>query len=158
MCSRHYRTSRLRDTAKKGPIEAQLEITKAATSLGQLADRLGDQGDILSQLRAVRNTAQVHRDRVQAIPKSGIAEGDRTAVLTKWNSILQQADRAQAKVLTMRDKLLGAITELRVRQVGISEELLAGSYEDAVRSLNQWLDELEKLINDLRASTTAPGV
>jgi hypothetical protein len=150
--------ARLRDTAKKGPVEAQLEITKAATSLGQLADRLQDDGDILSQLRAVKNTAQVHRDRVQAIPNGGIAEGDRTAVLAKWNSILQQADRAQAKVLTMRDKLLGAITELRVRQVGISEELLAGSYEDAVKSLNQWLDELEKLINDLRASTTAAGV
>jgi hypothetical protein len=151
--------ARLRDTAKKGPVEAQLEITKAATSLGQLADRLQDDGDILSQLRAVKNTAQVHRDRVQAIPNGGIAEGDRTAVLAKWNSILQQADRAQAKVLTMRDKLLGAITELRVRQVGISEELLAGSYEDAVKSLNQWLDELEKLINDLRASTTtATGV
>jgi hypothetical protein len=150
--------ARLRDTAKKGPVEAQLEITKAATSLGQLADRLQDDGDILSQLRAVKNTAQVHRDRVQAIPNGGIAEGDRTAVLGKWNSILQQADRAQAKVLTMRDKLLGAITELRVRQVGISEELLAGSYEDAVKSLNQWLDELEKLINDLRASTTAAGV
>jgi uncharacterized protein (DUF885 family) len=56
--------ARLRDTAKKGPVEAQLEVTKAATALGQLADRLGDQGDILSQLRAVRNTAQVHRDRV----------------------------------------------------------------------------------------------
>jgi hypothetical protein len=58
----------------------------------------------------------------------------------------------------MRDKLLEAITDLRVRQVGISEELLAGSYEGAVKSLNQWLDELEKLINDLRASTTAAGV
>jgi len=148
----------LRDTAKKGPVEAQLEDTKAAISLGQLADRLEDQGDILSQLRAVKNTAQVHRDRVQAIPKGGITEGDRTAVLAKWNSVLQQADRAQAKVLTIRDKLLGAITDLRVRQVGISEELLAGSYEDAVKSLNQWLDELEKLINDLRASTTAAGV
>jgi len=148
----------LRDTAKQGPVEAQLEITKAAASLGQLADRLQDEGDILSQLRAVKNAAQVHRDRVQAIPNGGISEADRTAVLTKWNSILQQADRAQAKVLTMRDKLLGAITELRVRQIGISEELLAGSYEDAVKSLNQWLDELEKLINDLRASISVPGV
>jgi hypothetical protein len=100
----------------------------------------------------------VHRDRVQAISNGSIAEGDRTAVLAKWNSILQQADRARAKVLTMRDKLLEAITDLRVRQVGISEELLAGSYEGAVKSLNQWLDELEKLINDLRASTTAAGV
>jgi hypothetical protein len=33
-----------------------------------------------------------------------------------------------------------------------------GSYEDAVKSLNQWLDELEKLINDLRASIGTPGV
>jgi hypothetical protein len=79
-------------------------------------------------------------------------------VLARWNTLLQQADRAQAKVMNMRDKLLGVIIELRVRQVGISEELLAGSYEDAVKSLNQWLDELEKLINDLRASVTAPGV
>jgi uncharacterized protein (DUF885 family) len=149
---------RLRDTAKKGPVEAQLEVTKAATTLGQLADRLQDEGDIMSQLRAIKNAAQVHRDRVQAIPKGNISEADRTAVLTKWNALLQQADRAQAKVLTMRDKLLGAITELRVRQVGISEELLAGSYEDAVKSLNQWLDELEKLINDLRASISVPGV
>jgi hypothetical protein len=148
----------LRETAKTGPVEAQLEITKAAASLGQLADRLQDEGDILSQLRAVKNAAQVHRDRVQAIPNGGISETDRTAVLAKWNSILQQADRAQAKVLTMRDKLLGAITELRVRQVGISEELLAGSYEDAVKSLNQWLDDLEKLINDLRASISVAGV
>ena len=148
----------LRDTAKKGPVEAQLEITKAAASLGQLADRLQDEGDILSQLRAVKNAAQVHRDRVAAIPNGGISEADRTAVLAMWNSFLQQADRAQAKVLTMRDKLLGAITELRVRQVGISEELLAGSYEDAVKSLNQWLDELEKLINDLRASISVAGV
>ena len=150
--------AQLRETAKKGPVEAQLEITKAAASLGQLADRLQDEGDILSQLRAVKNAAQVHRDRVQAIPNGGISEADRTAVLAKWNSILQQADRAQAKVLTMRDKLLGAITELRVRQVGISEELLAGSYEDAVKSLNQWLDDLEKLINDLRASISVAGV
>jgi hypothetical protein len=117
--------ARLRDTAKKGPVEAQLEVAKAATSLGQLADRLQDEGDILSQLRAVKNTAQVHRDRVQAIPRGGIAEEPRSAVLAKWSSILQQADTAQAKVLTMRDKLLGAITDLRVRQVGISEELLA---------------------------------
>jgi len=149
---------RLRDTAKKGPVEAQLEVTKAATALGQLADRLQDEGDIMSQLRAIKNAAQVHRDRVQALAKGTISEADRTAVLTKWNALLQQADRAKAKVLTMRDKLLGAITELRVRQVGISEELLAGSYEDAVKSLNQWLDELEKLINDLRASISVPGV
>jgi hypothetical protein len=148
----------LRDTAKKGPVEAQLEVAKTAQSLGQLADRLQNEGDILSQLRAVKNAAAVHRDRVQDIPKGNISEADRTAVLAKWNSILQQADRAQDKVLNMRDKLLGAITELRVRQVGISEQLLAGSYEDAVKSLNQWLDELEKLINDLRASITAPGV
>ncbi len=119
--------ARLRDTAKKGPVEAQLEVTKAATVLGQLADRLQDEGDIMSQLRAIKNAAQVHRDRVQAIPKGNISEGDRTAVLTKWNALLQQADRAQAKVLTMRDKLLGAITELRVRQVGISDTLLHGS-------------------------------
>jgi len=149
---------RLRDTAKKGPVEAQLEVTKAATALGQLADRLQDEGDIMSQLRAIKNAAQVHRDRVEALAKGTISEADRTAVLTKWNALLQQADRAKAKVLTMRDKLLGAITELRVRQVGISEELLAGSYEDAVKSLNQWLDELEKLINDLRASISVPGV
>ena len=142
---------RLRDTAKKGPVEAQLEVTKAATALGQLADRLQDEGDIMSQLRAIKNAAQVH-------PKGTISEADRTAVLTKWNALLQQADRAKPKVMTMRDKLLGAITELRVRQVGISEELLAGSYEDAVKSLNQWLDELEKLINDLRASISVPGV
>jgi hypothetical protein len=125
--------------------------------LGQLADRLQDEGDIMSQLRAVKNAAGVHRDRVQTIPKGNISEGDRTAVLAKWNSILQQADRAQAKVLTMRDKLLGAITELRVRQIGVSELLLAGSYEDAVKSLNAWLNELEKLINDLRVSI-GPGV
>ena len=149
---------RLRDTAKKGPVEAQLEVTKAATVLGQLADRLQDEGDIMSQLRAIKNAAQVHCDRVQALAKGTISEADRTAVLTKWNALLQQADRAKAKVMTMRDKLLGAITELRVRQVGISEELLAGSYEDAVKSLNQWLDELEKLINDLRASISVPGV
>ncbi len=150
--------ARLRDTAKKGPVEAQVEVTKAATALGQLADRLQDEGDIMSQLRAIKNAAQVHRDRVQAISKGNISEADRTAVLAKWNALLQQADRAQAKILNMRDKLLGAITELRVRQVGISEQLLAGSYEDAVRSLNQWLDELEKLINDLRASIGVPGV
>ena len=149
---------RLRYTAKKGPVEAQLEVTKAATTLGQLADRLQDEGDIMSQLRAIKNAAQIHRDRVQALAKGTISEADRTAVLTKWNALLQQTDRAKAKVMTMRDKLLGAITELRVRQVGISEELLAGSYEDAVKSLNQWLDELEKLINDMRASISVPGV
>jgi hypothetical protein len=149
---------KLRETAKRGPVEAQLEVAKTAKSLGQLADRLQDEGDILSQLRAVKNAAAIHRDRVQDIPNGNISEADRTAVLSKWNSTLQQADRAQAKVLTMRDKLLGAITELRVRQVGISEQLLAGGYEDAVKSLNQWLDELEKLINDFRASVAAPGV
>jgi uncharacterized protein (DUF885 family) len=114
----------LRDTAKKGPVEAQLEVAKTAQSLGQLADRLQDEGDILSQLRAVKNAATVHRDRVQDIPRGNISEGDRTVVLAKWNSILHQADRAQAKVLNMRDKLLGAITELRVRQVGISEQFV----------------------------------
>src|SRR5207244_10538111 len=60
---------RLRDTAKKGPVEAQLEVTKAATALGQLADRLQDEGVIMSQLRAIKNAPQVHRDRVQAIAK-----------------------------------------------------------------------------------------
>jgi hypothetical protein len=44
-----------------------------------------------------------------------------------------------------------------VRQVCISEELLAGSCEDAVKSLKQWLDELENLINDLQASVAVPG-
>ncbi len=148
---------KLRDTSKRGPVEAQLEVAKTAKSLGQLADRLQDQGDILSELRAVKNAATAHRDRVQGIPNGQISEGDRSVVIAKWNSVLQQADRAQAKVLTMRDKLLGAITELRVRQVGISEELLAGSYEDAVRSLNQWLDDLDKLVNDMRVSI-GPGV
>jgi uncharacterized protein (DUF885 family) len=150
--------AQLRDTAKKGPVEAQLEVTKAGTALGQLADRLQDEGDIMSQLRAIKNAAQVHRDRVQALANGTITESDRTAVLTKWNALLQQADRAQAKVMTMRDKLLGALTELRERQVGISEELLVGSYEDAVKSLNQWLDELEKLMNDLRVSIGVSGV
>jgi hypothetical protein len=150
--------AQLRDTVKKGPVEAQLEVTKAGTALGQLADRLQDEGDIMSQLRAIKNAAQVHRDRVQGLAKGTISEADRTVVLTKWSTLLQQADRAQAKVMTMRDKLLGALTELRERQVGISEELLVGSYEDAVKSLNQWLDELEKLINDLRASIGVSGV
>jgi uncharacterized protein (DUF885 family) len=150
--------AQLRDTAKKGPVEAQLEVTKAGTALGQLADRLQDEGDIMSQLRAIKNAAQVHRDRVQALAKGTISEADRTVVLTKWNALLQQADRAQAKVMSMRDKLLGALIELRERQVGISEELLVDSYEDAVKSLSQWLDELEKLINDLRASIGVSGV
>ena len=148
----------LRDTAKKGPVEAQLEVTKAGTELAQLADRLQDNGDIMSELRAVKKAAQVHRERVQALAKGTISEADRTAVLTKWNALLQEADRAQAKVMTMRDRLLGALSELRERQVGISEELLVGSYQDAVKSLNQWLDELEKLIKDLRVSIGVSGV
>lgn len=44
-----------------------------------------------------------------------------------------------------------------MRQVCISEELLAGSCEDAVKSADLWLDELENLINDLQASVAVPG-
>jgi hypothetical protein len=62
----------LRDTARKGPAEAQLEVAKTAAGLGQLADRLQDEGDISAQLRAVKNAASVHRDRVQAIPNGQI--------------------------------------------------------------------------------------
>lgn len=148
----------MHDAKKKGPLEAQLQVTKVATVLGELADRLQDQGDVMGELRALGAAAQANRDRVAHLEKGTISEVDRTNVLRTWTKILQQVDAAQVRVKTIRDKILSAISELRRRQVGISEEILAGSYEDAINSLNQWLGDLQKTIDELRASVAAPGV
>lgn len=148
----------MRDAKKKGPLEAQLQVTKVATALGQLADRLQDQGDVMGALRALGAAAQANRDRVAHLDKGTISEVDRTNVMRTWTKVLQQVDQAQVRVKAIREKILSAISELRRRQVGISEEILAGSYEDAINSLNEWLGDLQKTINDLRASVASPGV
>ena len=54
--------------------------------------------------------------------------------------------------------LLLPIAELRVRQVGLSEEMLVGSYAGALKALSRWLDDLEHTIDRLRASIGVPGV
>jgi hypothetical protein len=147
-----------REVTKKRPAEAQLEITKLATVLGQLADRLQDQGDVMGTLRALASAAQVNRDRVAHLPKGTISEVDRSNVLRRWTAILQQVDAGEARVKAIREKILGAISELRIRQVGLSEEILAGSYESAIKALNHWLNELQQTIDHLRASIGTPGV
>ena len=150
--------ARLRETAKRGPAEAQHDLADAATALGRLADRLQDQGDIMGELRAIERAAQAHRDRVAALPKGTISEAARSAVLPKWNAILQEAENARAKIATVRDKILGALTELRTRQIDLSEEILVGSYGEALKSLNHWLDDVQRLMEKLRRSIGAPGV
>jgi predicted nucleic acid-binding Zn-ribbon protein len=126
--------------------------------LGELADRLQDQGDVMGELRALDAAAQANRDRVAHLQKGTISEVDRTNVLRTWTKILQQVDAAQVRVKAIRDKILAAISELRRRQVGLAEEILAGSYEDAIKSLNEWLSDLQKTIDKLRASVASPGV
>jgi uncharacterized coiled-coil protein SlyX len=148
----------MHDARKKGSVEAQLEVTKVATALGELADRLQDQGDVMGELQEFRAAAQANQGRVAHLEKGTISEVDRTNVLRTWTKILEQVDAAQVRVKTIRDKILAAITELRRRQVGLSEEILAGSYEDAIKSLNEWLGDLQKTIDQLRASVAVPGV
>src|SRR5690349_8777380 len=46
--------NQLRDTARKGPEEAKQQVERASQALGDIADRLRDDGDLLMQLDALR--------------------------------------------------------------------------------------------------------
>jgi chromosome segregation ATPase len=140
----------LRETAKKGPEQTKQDIASTSKTLGDLADRLRDDGEIMAQLHALKNAAQVHQARVQTM--HGISEQARSEVLSRWTSVLQQIDTTEGAIRTMRGKLLSLLEELRRVQVDVSELMLVGSYEDAVKALNDWLKDLTESVTRMRAT------
>jgi hypothetical protein len=151
--------SRLGNVSKMVPGDAELAVTNTATILGGIVDSLRDEGDILLSIHAVKEAAQRHKERVQSIPKNDINEADRSNVLAKWDSVLQTSDKMSLMSMAMREKVLALITTLRLRQVGISELILVDSYGEALRSLGDWMSELDKIINELHKTIVpVPGV
>jgi chromosome segregation ATPase len=150
----------LRQTAKEGPEQAQRQVESTSKALGDLADRLRDDGEILAQLRALRSAAEAHRARVERM--QGISEQARSEVLSRWTSLLQQIDTTQSAVDAMRDKILSLLGELRRVQVDVAEFVLVGSYEDALKAVNDWLKDLGQSVDQMRATIKAivpgPGV
>lgn len=141
--------ARLRSTAQKTPESARAEVNEAAKVLGDIADRLKPTGDVAGQLQALRNAATVHRKRVTDMAPNIIDEADRQSILNAWDAILQNADATTAAMADMKTKLTSALENLRMRQVAMSEMLLAGYHQGAVDALKKWLGDLEVTVGDL---------
>ena len=148
----------LRGTANKTTGDTQRDVLSAAGSLSQLVDRLGPNGDIATTLDDVSQAAAIHQKRVMNAPEGSIEEQDRTDALTAWERVTKEVDTARTTMSTMRTKLSAVLERLRKRQAGISELLLAGQYEQAVKSLNAWLTDLQTTVDGLHQSMTRPRV
>jgi hypothetical protein len=147
----------LQKMASKNPRDAERQVDNAAEVLGRLADTLQPNGQLGLQLTALRNAAMVHRKHVQDLPKDAIDEHDRSAILGAWNKVLQEADAATTTMADMRQELIGSLQELRRRQLAIGEFILAGQYEDAIKSLQEWLSNLSQTVNTLNATIERAG-
>jgi len=139
----------LRATAAKTPQDTQREVDTAARTISGLADALDPTGQLAMRLAALRKAALAHRKRVQDYPKGMIEETDRTTILAAWDKVLQEADAAGTTMSTMRDRLLATLQKLRMRQVAVSELLLAGQYQAAAETLMKWLNDLQSTVNGL---------
>ncbi len=139
----------LRETAAKSPEDTKHEVDQAASTISKLADALDPNGQIATQLAALRNAALVHRKHVQDLPKGTIEETDRSTILAAWDKVLQEADAASTAMTDMRDKLLATLQKLRMRQTAVSELLLAGQYKAALDTLMNWLNDLQGTVEGL---------
>jgi hypothetical protein len=136
----------LKATAAKTPADTSAEVNNAAEVLSGLADKTRADGELAGQLSALRNAAVIHRKRVTDMAKGSIEETDRTNILSSWDKVTQEADEAQAAMVNMHQSLMGSLDKLRMRQVAVSELLLAGQYQAAVAALKGWLSELESTV------------
>ncbi len=141
--------AKLRATASKKPDDAKGDVDQAAQTLSALADHVAPNGDMMNQLLALRNAATVHRKRVQEMGKDIIEEQDRTAITSAWDRVIQEADKAQAAMGDMQNRLMSLLNKLRMRQSAITELLLAGQYQSAITALKAWLGELETTVKNL---------
>ncbi len=145
-------TAYLKGTASKTPEDTQSKINDMANILGNLADRLQANGDLTTQLNALRNSAAVHRKRVQEMAKEAIEESDRTTLMSTWDKALADTDKTGAMLTNMREKVNSVLKKLRMRQAAVSEFLLAGEFQAALASLKAWITELDATVNSLRAA------
>ncbi len=147
----------LRETATKSPEDTKREVDEAASTISRLADALDPNGQLATQLAALRNAALVHRKRVQDLPKGSLEETDRSSILAAWDKVLQEADAASTAMTDMRDKLLATLQKLRMRQTAVAELLLAGQYKAALDTLMNWLNDLQGTVEGLHHAIDDAG-
>lgn len=144
--------ARLRSTAQKTPEDAKAEVAEASKTLSDIADRLKPNGDMANQLQAVRNAANVHRQRIADMAPKDIDEGDRQTLIGTWDAILQRTDVMATAMADMRSKLTSSLENVRIRQTVISEMILAGHFEGVLTAMSKWLSDLEATMGDLHAA------
>lgn len=142
---------RLKKTAAERPQDTKQAIEQGAVELSTLADRVAPTGDLAQELMAVRQAAVLHRKRVQDLAKGTIEESDRTIILAGWDHVIQQADKARAAMDDMHGRLMNAVKELRMRETAVSEMMLAGEYNAAIKAVQDWIAELQTTVSSLRS-------
>lgn len=144
--------TRLRSAAQKTPGDAKAQVDDATKMLSSLADQLKPTGDMAGQVETLRNAATANRKRVADMPATMLDELDRQRILEKWDSISRDAAGVTSAMADMRSKVLSSVENLRLRQVAITELVLAGEFEGAINSLKKWLADLDQTMKDLHAA------
>ena len=139
----------LKALAEKKPSDIAAEVKSAAANMSILADRMTANGDVGKQLVGIRTAAALHEKRVQEMPQGAIAEEDRTRIVTAWQHIIQEADKATASMGDVHNRIMDVLTELRMKQAAVGELLLAGQYEAAMETFEKWLADLQTTVNSL---------
>jgi hypothetical protein len=148
--------ARLREAISAKPQDMRTPVDEAAANLSKLADSLTANGELGSKMVALHGAALLHFKRVQEM-KDAISEQDRMALVETWQNIIQTADNAQAAMGEMRGKLADVLQKLRMRQVAISEFMLAGRYEAAIAAVSNWLNDLQATVNSLHQAIDQIG-
>jgi len=145
-------SGQLKGLSTSTPENMQTQIAGAAKVLGDLVDKLAEGGELSNQLAAVRSAAQVHRKRIDEVPKEGMTEQDRTSLMATWDKIITDADRLATKITDSRERVLNSLKGLRMRQAAMGEYILAGRFQAALNSIRDWASELDSAISRLKAN------
>ena len=142
----------MKSTVAKTPEQTRGEVRSAAKTLEDLVDRLRPEGDLAEQLKALRGSADSHRTRIANMPSTMVTEGDRGEILKIWDRAIRDADELAPKLPNMRQMVLRALEQLRLREVAISELELAEQHAAALKTLRDWLGELDSAIRSMQGT------
>lgn len=139
----------LHEIATKKPADTVKEVDAAANSLAKWADTFQPNGEVASRIAEARNMAMVSRKRVQDYGADVISQSDKNEIIAAWDKALVDTDKVSNMMTEMRQKLLATLGNLRKHRTAMSELLLASQYQAAIRSLLNWLTDLDGTVTDL---------
>lgn len=142
--------ARLKEANSPGAkVNASKEIQEAEGVLGALEDRLTPNGDVVTQLNAIKHAAQLHYNAVKVMTDKQIDPSDRRNLMNIWQGIVTRAGEGVSEAGGVEQKVGFVLGELQRKQTAVAQYILADEYEAAVKSFDQWVNQLSATVQSL---------